>query len=307
MSKKSILKNGKLWLLGTAVAASICGGTYFGNSGKEDTQNYPMEESSMSGSDAAPDQLGKEKHDASVNVENDNSASQEKSKTALEIPKVKRGLSDIRIRRKAYTVSYNKDTRLPNWVAWHLTRNHAKGQYDRNGRLFAEDKSVPLPRATDEDYNRSGYSRGHMCPSADNRWDDTAQEESFLYTNCCPQNYELNAGDWEDLESKCRYWAGVYGDVYIVCGPLLVGDHHKTIGQNKVVVPEKFFKVVLRLGRKPAAIGFVYNNTSRSRAMVEYMKSIDEVEAITGFDFFSALEDDLENRLEAESDLREWK
>ena len=101
-----------------------------------------------------------------------------------------------------------------------------------------------MPRATNMDYINSGYDRGHICPSGDNKWSEEAQLQSFLYTNCCPQLHNLNAGDWNELEGKCRKWAQQYGGVYIVSGPLLLNKKHKTIGKNKVVVPEAFFKVV---------------------------------------------------------------
>jgi endonuclease G len=154
---------------------------------------------------------------------------------------------------------------------------------------------------------QSGYSRGHMCPSGDNRWSQQAQQESFLYTNCCPQLYSLNAGDWNDLEIKCREWAKAYGKIYIVCGPVLLNKKHRTIGKNRVVVPEAFFKVVLCLEGTPKGIGFIYRNEKTNKPIKSYVNSIDQVERITGIDFFPALPDDVEKKVEAEADITEWK
>ena len=139
----------------------------------------------------------------------------------------------IPLERAAYRLSYNPATRLPVWVAWHLTAEHTDGPYSRKGIKFAEDEDVPVPRATNMDYINSGYDRGHICPSGDNKWSEEAQLQSFLYTNCCPQLHNLNAGDWNELEGKCRKWAQQYGGVYIVSGPLLLNKKHKTIGKNK--------------------------------------------------------------------------
>ncbi len=208
------------------------------------------------------------------------------------------------LKRYAYTTSYNKVTRLPNWVAWYLTKDHTYGQYKRKGLRFEEDNDVPTPRATYLDYMQSGYSRGHMCPSGDNRWSEQAQKESFLYTNCCPQNYDLNAGAWNDLEIKCREWAKAYGKIYIVCGPVFYGDKHRTIGKNRVTVPEAFYKVILCLNGTPKGIGFIYDN--KDNATAEPL-SIDSVERITGIDFFPALPDDIERQVEAKADIRDWK
>lgn len=217
-----------------------------------------------------------------------------------------KGTPEQILKRTGYVVSYNKTTLLPNWVAWHLTAERTEGSAKRSGVDFAEDTEVPEPRATDWDYYNSGYDRGHMCPAADNKWSKKAMEESFLFTNMCPQNGNLNRGDWNEMEMACRKWAKKYGDLYIVCGPILYKGKHKTIGKNKVVVPEAFFKVVLRTGDNPQAIGFIYKNTSGNRPKDSYVNTVDEVERITGIDFFPSLPDDVEKKVEAECDLGLW-
>lgn len=217
-----------------------------------------------------------------------------------------KGTPEQILKRTGYVASYNKTTLLPNWVAWHLTAERTEGSAKRSGVDFAEDTEVPEPRATDWDYYNSGYDRGHMCPAADNKWSKKAMEESFLFTNMCPQNGNLNRGDWNEMEMACRKWAKKYGDLYIVCGPILYKGKHKTIGKNKVVVPEAFFKVVLRTGDDPQAIGFIYKNTSGNRPKDSYVNTVDEVERITGIDFFPSLPDDVEKKVEAECDLGLW-
>ena len=217
-----------------------------------------------------------------------------------------KGTPEQILKRTGYVASYNKTTLLPNWVAWHLTAERTEGSAKRSGVDFAEDTEVPEPRATDWDYYNSGYDRGHMCPAADNKWSKKAMEESFHFTNMCPQNGNLNRGDWNEMEMACRKWAKKYGDLYIVCGPILYKGKHKTIGKNKVVVPEAFFKVVLRTGDNPQAIGFIYKNTSGNRPKDSYVNTVDEVERITGIDFFPSLPDDVEKKVEAECDLGLW-
>lgn len=217
-----------------------------------------------------------------------------------------KGTPEQILERTGYVASYNKTTLLPNWVAWHLTAERTEGSAKRSGVDFAEDTEVPEPRATDWDYYNSGYDRGHMCPAADNKWSKKAMEESFLFTNMCPQNGNLNRGDWNEMEMACRKWAKKYGDLYIVCGPILYKGKHKTIGKNKVVVPEAFFKVVLRTGDDPQAIGFIYKNTSGNRPKDSYVNTVDEVERITGIDFFPSLPDDVEKNVEATADIANW-
>ena len=210
------------------------------------------------------------------------------------------------LQRESYITSYNSETKCPNWVAWHLTAEHADGEIARE-KSFYEDLDVPAPRATNEDYRRSGWSRGHMCPAGDNKWDEKAMQESNLLTNICPQNQELNSGVWNVIERDCRKWAKKYGDVYIVCGPILLNKDHETIGLNKVVVPEAFFKVVLRMNPKPAAIGFVIRNNEGKKKRDQFVNTVDEVERITGYDFFPALPDDIEDVVEATARIEDWR
>lgn len=216
------------------------------------------------------------------------------------------GVPEQMLRRTGYTASYNKATKLPNWVAWHLTADRTTGPAKRSGVDFQADMNVPAPRAEDSDYYGSGYDRGHMCPAADNKYSEKAMEESFLFTNMCPQNGNLNRGDWNEMEQACRRWAKEYGGVYVVCGPILYKGKHKTIGKNKVVVPEAFFKVVLRTGENPKAIGFIYKNAEGNRPKGDYVNTVDEVERITGIDFFPELPDDVENKVEATADIADW-
>lgn len=208
-------------------------------------------------------------------------------------------------RRTAYTVSYNHNTRQPNWVAWTLTRAHASGKLKRGD--FEDDMDMPSPKGTKADYFNTGFDRGHMCPAGDNKWSQKAMDECFLMTNMCPQTHALNAGIWNSIEQQCRTWAKKYGKVYIVCGPLFLNKQHRKLGKNKVVVPDAFFKVILRTGKNPQAIGFICRNQSaKGLQKKDFVNSIDEVERITGYDFFSKLPDNVEKKIEAKADLSNW-
>lgn len=152
------------------------------------------------------------------------------------------------------------------------------------------------------DYSCSGYDRGHMCPAADNKDSKEHMEESFAMTNICPQNHNMNAGVWEELEEQCRQWALEYGDVYIVCGPIYDINKPQYIGKPgrmKIAVPDRYFKVVLKMGDQPMALGFIYPNKSGHKPMHYYSVSVDSVESITGIDFYPTLDDEIENKIEA--------
>jgi endonuclease G len=231
---------------------------------------------------------------------------QETTVERLEIPLPLKNTSEQILYRKGYTVSYNKGNKIPNWVAWHLTAEHATGPYRRPSGAWHEDNEVPAPRATFADYRDCGWSRGHMCPAGDNKWDKDAMYDSFLLTNCCPQDANLNSGDWNQIEMSCRRWAQKYGDVYIVCGPVLYRKEHETIGPNKIVVPEAFYKVVLCLNGKPKGIGFIRKNTDTSRRNDLYVNTISEVERITGMTFFPTLSKEVAATVKSQANLKDW-
>ena len=208
--------------------------------------------------------------------------------------------------RRSYVVSYNRDTRCPNWVLWELTRDHADGDAGRPDYAFHEDMEVPAPRALPSDYRGCGYDRGHMCPAGDNKWDADAMYDTFLLTNICPQDRKLNSGLWNRIEMKCRHWAKKHGRIFIVCGPLYLGGDHRLIGDSRIVVPDAFFKVVLCLEGNPRGIAFICRNASGSRTKDYYVNTINEAEIITGYRFFPGLDGDVAVRVKDEADLKAW-
>lgn len=212
---------------------------------------------------------------------------------------------EVVLQRTSYVASYNPQTRCPNWVAWQLTAAHTDGALKRLSN-FHDDDDCPLPRATPKDYRGSGWSRGHMCPAGDNKWDRAAMYDSFSLLNVCPQHAKLNSGLWNSLEMDCRKWARQYGEVYIVCGPVWMKGRHATIGDNAVAVPEAFFKVVLCLQGTPKAFGIIVRNTEGNKKRDLYYNTVDQVERITGIDFFPALPDAIEDQVEAHADINDW-
>lgn len=227
----------------------------------------------------------------------------------LEIPAPLTNRSELILHRKGYTASYNKDLKIANWVAWQLTPEKLVERESRTDKFLPDPDLSEDEAVTTNDYKGAGLDRGHLCPAGDNRWHWKAMQESFYMTNICPQDHNLNRGDWKELEEACRTWAQKEGKIYIVCGPILYNQKHRTIGkQHRITVPEAFFKVVLCMNSKsPKAIGFIYKNASGNHPLDSYVNSVDEVERITGIDFFTALPDDMEKKVEAAYDLQLWK
>lgn len=209
------------------------------------------------------------------------------------------------VQHTGYVVSHNSKWKIPNWVAYELTRREVAGTNPRNDE-FCPDPDVRGHKAQLEDYRGSGYDRGHMAPAADMKWSKKVMRESFYLSNMCPQNPSLNRGDWNDLEEKVRKWAKRDSAIIVVCGPI-IPKRPKTIGHGKVAVPTAFFKVVLSpYGGQTSAIGFIMPNEKCNAPLKTYARTIDEVEAATGFDFFAALPDDVEQSVEVGYSLDYW-
>ena len=222
--------------------------------------------------------------------------------TGIEIPITAKGTPEQILRKTNYTVSFNAKTNIPNWVAWSITADELIERESRSNN-FQPDPELPAELAvTTEDYTGSGYDRGHMCPAADNRYHWRAMDESFYMTNMCPQNHNLNAGVWSTLEQQCRRWAETGTTVYVACGPLLKRTNPQYIGdKHQVRVPEAFFKVVLfgLESGSPQAYGFVFENKAGKKPLTYYARTVDDIEALTGYDFFAPLDDTLEQQIEA--------
>lgn len=203
----------------------------------------------------------------------------------------------------AYEVMYNPEFKIPRWVRYELLASETDGVWSRKGLKFTPDPSVSFPQAEDYDYRGSGWSRGHMAPAADFKWSSTAMIESFYFTNCCPQNLELNSGQWSTLEKKVRDWANRYGSLTVYTGPIVLDNAYGTIGYNKVVVPDAFFKAILA-GEQ--SIAFIMYNHNNNENMQKCAMSVDDLEALTGIDFFTELDDVKENRVEASYKVNYW-
>ncbi|TPX61749.1 hypothetical protein SpCBS45565_g07201 [Spizellomyces sp. 'palustris'] len=124
--------------------------------------------------------------------------------------------------RKNFVTSINYRMKIPNWVLEHLTKENLKGNADRQDARFQPDESVPeIFRANNEDYWKSGYSRGHLAPASNNKSSADAMKESFLLSaNIVPQDYDNNVWYWNRLELYVRDLTNYFDDVYTLTGPL---------------------------------------------------------------------------------------
>lgn len=211
------------------------------------------------------------------------------------------------VRHPNYTLKYNEQYEQPDWVAYRITRDTVRGTAKRPSG-FKLDPLVSTRSADSSDYTNSGYDRGHLCPSADFKSDQRLLNETFIMSNITPMLHDFNDGDWGDIEDHERKWAMDNGELFICTGPVLKDVPTEFIGKkNKIGVARRFFKVILDYNEPELKmIAFIVPHKEGPEDISIYAVTVREVEQITGFDFFPALPDDIENRLENELDLRKW-
>ena len=209
-----------------------------------------------------------------------------KSLLGVGIPK---GVSNQVLNYKAIRINFNPSLRIPNCVAYELTATmvsmaDAPEHEVRKNYNYSRDPQV---KACPEnwEYRGSGYSRGHMAPAMDMRWDKTAMAQCFYMTNMCPQDTKLNNDHWRELEEKVHRWAKRDKRLMVYTGPIM-GKSPKMIGKDKqnIAVPDAFFKVVYA-PEQGRAIAFIYPNQPSPGNISKYAVTVAEVERRTGLSF----------------------
>ena len=205
-----------------------------------------------------------------------------------------------------YALSYSEKHEQAEWVAYELKKEHlSSNEFKRP--YFEKDKKVRSTSADWRNYKNSGYDRGHLCPAGDRRFSYDAYEETFLTSNVTPQNHEFNSGIWNDLEQKVRYWAKVNNGVYVVTGGVL-SDNLNTIGYEAVSVPKYFYKIILKeQGEKSKVIAFLFEHQDSDKPLKEFVVPVDQIEQLTGIDFFPKLDDKVEQKIERSAYTKGWK
>lgn len=213
--------------------------------------------------------------------------------------------SDQILCRKGYALGYNYTYKVPDWVSYHTVAGSRKRGVQRKDN-FIVDKELPADaRSTYSDYTGSGYDRGHMVPSAIIRFSQTANDETFLYSNMAPQlpgfnrNMMGRTGAWGALEDEVRNWLSKSRDeLYVVSGTSF-NDEYLVIGPNEVGIPDYFFKIIYDPIRVEAIAFWMPQDEDSADQIERYVVSIDEIEEKTGFDFFSALETSIQDAIES--------
>jgi len=214
---------------------------------------------------------------------------------------------DELIKHTAYTLCYSEKYEQAKWVAYRLTSEMCNNKGEERTNNFRIDADVNTGSASPEDYKKSGYDRGHLCPAGDMGWSEQTMSESFLMSNMSPQLPAFNRGIWKKLETDVRGWAEKNNEIYVVTAGVLE-DNLPAIGSDNVAIPRFYYKVILDY-MKPEykAIAFILPNEGSKKSVFDFAVSIDSVEHLTGIDFFPALPDSIEHFLESHVDPAKWE
>lgn len=209
------------------------------------------------------------------------------------------------VRHTWFALSYDEDHEQAEWAVYEITRDRLNENWADRPNTFRPDPDVRTESATPRDYNGSGYDRGHLVPAADMAFDAAAIDETFLMSNMSPQVPAFNAGVWRELEECARDWGRKFKHIYVVTGPVLTRTPLGSIGFSKVTVPAAFYKV-LYAPDQHKAIGFILPNELSAKPVMDFACSIDEVEEVTGLDFFPNILKGLDEELEGSLDKEAW-
>lgn len=215
-----------------------------------------------------------------------------------------------------FSFSYSEKDEQSEWVGYELTREETKGKQQRKSG-FDEDPIVTTESSHPYEYRESGYTKGHLAPSGDMKFSTTAMNDCFYTSNISPQKQKLNAGIWNDLEMQVRFWAQKFGTVYVITGPVLKDSDPKMVYTNNrgiqersnVTIPEKFYKIVYDFSftGKEKMIGFVIPQEGARGSYFDYAVTVDEIEKMTGIDFFQNIPKKEQDSLEGSLNLEAWK
>lgn len=206
------------------------------------------------------------------------------------------GDCDQQIKHAYYNLCYSKEHRQALWVFHKSTLENINGSQKRTND-FRRDPNVNDPVGS-RDYSGSGYDRGHMVPAGDMKLNKTSMSETFFMTNISPQNPSMNRGIWGSLENRIRAWIRRGdGDAYVVTAPVL--ENNLSTIDSGVSIPRSFYKLIYFPDLQVMKAFLIPNLKPSDSNFYNYSVSVDEVEEITGLDFFSDLPDDIEEEMES--------
>lgn len=233
-----------------------------------------------------------------------------------------------------YSVCYDVDRHISHWVAYPIFKKVYETPVLSRVNDFNYDPNDQLPVIPTRDqqyigtggngrgYGAKGYDRGHMLPQASRYNNYEPNRMTYYGTNMMPQNSTLNQNIWASLEGKVRGWGGLqtYDTLYVVTGAAFKSTKTIDNANGPIAVPSHCWKVLLRQrgnqnrqisqfkADELKAIGFVFTNDDAGAAtsIESAVRSVKEIEELTGFKFFRNLDPAVANAVKSQKNLADW-
>lgn len=219
----------------------------------------------------------------------------------------------------AMCLVFSEEHQLAKWVVHILTGDIIEGRVSRTND-FRPDPKIPNTGVEEDyflkyeqedgsfEYDGFGYDRGHLAPSADFRWSETALSESYYYSNITPQTPEFNREKWTEIENFLRTYIynNPQNDLFVVTAPVLTERLPvQERGVNKLPIPELHYKIAVDFKRQ-IGVAFLVPQENLIYPIDWYAVTIDSVENLTGINFFETLTPEQEKKIESTYDLSQW-
>ena len=213
--------------------------------------------------------------------------------------------TDQVVNHKYYSLSYSEEDEQAEWIVYKITSNNFDNDISRTND-FREDPKIKTGSAKLSDYKGSGYDRGHLVPAGSMKINKTSMSESFYTSNMSPQLPGFNRGIWKRLEEKVRYWAAINDSIFVATGPIL-DKPLGTIGTNNVTIPRAYYKTLLGYkDGKAKGLAFILPHERSDSSLYKYIVSINDVEEITGIDFYHKIDKAVQAEVESNIDVKLW-
>jgi len=222
------------------------------------------------------------------------------------------------VEKPQFALSFSRSRGIANWVSWHLSPEW-RGDAART-KTFRPDPDLPAGFSTirSSDYERTGFDRGHLCPSEDRDSNPTDNAATFVLSNVVPQAPKFNRETWKYLEEYARKQLDTGNEVYLVAGTSGVGGTGEqgeatSLAGGKITVPAALWKVLLimpngsddlnRIGPNTQVVAVYIPNqqTSSGSRWETYRLSVNDLEKRTGLRFFANLPVDIQAALKRQT------
>ena len=209
-----------------------------------------------------------------------------------------KGDCDLELSYAYYNICYSPEHRQSMWTFHKLTRSHIQGP-QRRINDYKRELRLNDPVGS-RDYKGSGFDRGHLVPAGDMKLNRLSMTDTFYMTNMSPQRSGFNSGIWRSLESYVREQVLSFGEALVVTAPVLLKDFFYEQIQTGVSVPKFYYKIIYFKEVEIMEAYLIPNESQQGKPLKDFRVSVNEIEELTGFDFFSGLEDQIEELLEAQ-------